>query len=370
MSQPDTPTARQVLLVLRTEHSSAREIVRGVVGYGRNEAAGPWRFRHREPDDLDFDPAAYDGILASVDDTDPATPRLRACGTPVVSVGNRPEDRPWPLVTLDDLAIGRTAAEHLLDKQHRRIAFVGRPATFADQRLAGFREALAASRLEPAVFREGLDRGWLTGVEKPAAVFAANDLQAQDVLLQCGDLGVSVPERVAVLGVDNDDFLCETLDPPLSSIIAPHRRAGRIAAEVLRRRMRGEAIPEVTELPPGPVVERRSSDALAADDPVVERAVELIRSRVGTALNVAELSRALGVPRRTLEKRFHRVLGRSPLQVLHRHRLRRAVSLLIETNWPVQQIARDCGYGSPSRLNDAFRRHLGRTPSDYRQDGT
>ena len=368
-SHPQAEPVRRVLLVLRMEHSFAREIARGLVEFRRTVRKSHWLLYHREPHRDDFDPDDYDGVLACLGDDEPATQRLLAGHTPCIAVSNSPTGDPWPLVTLDDHAVGRTAARHFLDKGYQRLAFVGEPSRFAGERFAGFRDELLKEGIEPEWFSSELPAQWLHGVPKPAALFAANDVQGQSQLNRCMTEGIRVPQEIAVLGVDNDDLLCETSDPPLSSVVTPHRRVGRRAAEFLAQRLRGQEVPPLSRFPPGPIVERASSNALAVDDPLVQRAVALIRDRVDQAMNIAELTRDLGVARRTLESHFQRALGRTPLQVLHTHRLMRAVSLLIETDWTIKRIAEECGYATPPRLNDAFHRHLGRTPSEYREQG-
>ena len=197
LADPLHVPVRKVLLVLRTDHSFARQIVRGVVGFGRSEASERWLFYHRLPSEVDFDPGEYDGILASVSDEMPATARLLASDTPTLAVANWPRDKPWSIVTADDRAIGRTAAEHFLASHYQRLAFVGERAPFADLRLEGFREALAEAGRPPAVFEKQLPPDWLIGIDKPAAVFADNDVQGQRVLNQCRALNIEVPQDIA-----------------------------------------------------------------------------------------------------------------------------------------------------------------------------
>lgn len=354
-------------MILRMEHHFARQVARGVLSYRRHKSSERWILYHREPFEVGSDEGEYDGVLACVQDDCSMEERFLAGPLPCVAVCNRPTNLPLPMITLDDCEIGRVAAAHFLHKQYRELAFVGEDAVYSDRRLSGFREALLEAGYEPKVFLKELDLAWLESIHEPVGVFASNDVRGQDVLNQCATAGVSVPGKVAVLGVDNDDLLCETCDPPLSSIVTPHRRVGWLAAEMLEHRMLQREQPPLQQLPPGPVIERGSTDNLAVPDSLVQRAVERMRTPSGAAMNIAQLTRELGVPRRTLEAHFQRSLQQTPLQVLHSHRLARAVSLLVETDWTIKRIAEACGYATAPRLNDAFHRHLGRTPSEYRE---
>jgi len=356
---------RQVLLVMRTDHAFARRIVQGAVRYGREHSTRRWLYSLRLPGQTDFDPKAYDGVLCSADSS--ATQELLcASGRPVVAVGNPAAKADWPLVTPDDQAVGRLAGEYLLGQHHTRLAFLGPDAAFAKHRLEGFAAVLRQAHLEPAVFHDRLDPHWLATVAKPAAVFAANDVNGQLAINQCRAAGLEVPDEVAVVGVDNDDLLCETTDPPLSSFTLPHHRCGHEAAALLYRMIAGESVPPRTIFPPGPLVVRRSSDMLAVADPLVRRALDIIRETLSEPTDVAELARAVGTSRRTLESRFRKHLGRTPLAMLHHYRLDRAARLLLETDWPLAKIADQCGYTAVPRLIEAFRRRFGQSPTDYR----
>ena len=365
MSEP-ADRIRNVLLLLNTQHSFARSIARGAMHFARTEARSAWLLYQRGGRRADFDPADYDGILTG-GHTGTVVERLTGSGVPVVSVVD------WggaadagPLVAVDDVAVGRRAAAFFLNRGHTRLAYVTRPRPFSQQRLQGFQQALREAGIEPTVCRNQLDEHWLDTVPKPAAVFAANDPAAQLVINTCRSAGIAVPEEVAVLGVDDDDLLCEMTDPPLGSIAVPHRDVGFVAGRRLDALMAGEDVPAVTRLPPGMPVVRRSCDVLAVEDPVVRRAVELLRNRLEQQLNVTELAGLLGVSRRTLQTRFRSVLGRAPLEVLHDYRLTKAASLLRQSDRDLSDIAAACGYSNATRFIEAFERRHGQSPTAYR----
>lgn len=363
------PRIRQVLLLLSTQHSFARSIVRGVMHFARTEAREPWLLDQRVGRQHDFDPAAYDGILTG-GHTRAVAEALAGSQTPIVSVVD------WsgaaaagPLVSIDDVAVGRRAAAFFLARGYTRLAYITRPRPFSQQRLQGFRQALGEAGVQPGICRNRIDERWLETVPKPVGVFAANDPAAQAVVNACRSSGLSVPDDVAVLGVDDDDLLCETTDPPLGSIAVPHRGVGYMAAKRLDALLAGEDVPAVTRLAPGMPVVRRSCDALAVEDPVVRRAVSVLRTRLEQQINVTELAKLVGVSRRTLQARFREQLGHAPLEVLQEYRLTKAASLLRQTDQNLSAIAAACGYSNATRLIEAFERRHGESPTAYRLSG-
>src|SRR5256885_11835243 len=110
---------------------------------------------------------------------------------------------------------------------------------------------------------------WLRRLPKPVGILALDDTNAHDVAEACLEAGISVPEHVAIVGVNNDDLLCESAWPPLSSINADFSRMGFAAAQLLDRLMAGAKLrPEETKtrLPPLGVVQRQSTSVLAIQD--------------------------------------------------------------------------------------------------------
>ena len=179
------------------------------------------------------------------------------------------------------------------------------------------RGSLAPPAHIQAVERQGLDRektlaAWLHKQPRPLALFACNDICAQQILNTCREHGIKVPEEVAVMGVDNDDVLCNICDPPLTSIEPDTERLGYEAAALLDRMMRGKKPKlEMTQIPPLRVVERASTDVVAIGDPITVQAVDSIRDHVDEGISVKDVQADVGRSRTDLEQRFHRWLKTS-----------------------------------------------------------
>ncbi len=298
-------------------------------------------------------------------------PRLQQLGLPVVNVSTTHRGLPYKLVATDDGDIGRVAATHLLQKGFRVFAFVGGAHAWSDQRLAGFTDtAERALRGRATVHRwttgdEDLAT-WLTKLPKPVGLMTANDAMATDVLLACRASGIDVPRQIAVVGVDDDELYCEVVSPPLTSIGQQTERIGFLAADALVKLINGKTVPAITLVAPGALVPRASTDAVAVDDALVERAVRLMQSQLSTGTNVKHVAAKLDVSRRALELRFRAAIGHTPGKHLLGLKVDHARLLLASTDLPIGEIARLAGFGPPIRMSQSFRRMTGQSPTQYR----
>jgi len=378
-----SPRVKQVALAFPIGVPYTERITRGVVEYAREH--GPWHFA--------FSPEAVtvpveslaghvDGILAFASSRAEAR-RVARLGLPAVNLSGALPAAGLPVVTVENRAVGRMAAEHLMERGFRRFAYYGvGDVSYGRERGAGFVEAVRAAghACEVCFARSGLDRGrpslvdrgqlraWLRRLRPPVGLMAVHDYRARVVLEACATLGLRVPDEVAVIGVDDDVTLCELATPSLSSVALPGLEIGRRAAELLDRLMRGERPPAQSILvPPRDLVARRSTDVLAFEDPAVAELVRLIHERLGEPLNVAQVAGEAGVSRRLVERRFRAALGITPHDYISRARVDRAKRLLVAAPQPsLKDVAARCGFTDARRMTQAFRRVEGMTPAEFR----
>jgi len=172
---------------------------------------------------------------------------------------------------------------------------------------------------------------------------------------------------VAILGVDNDEHVCNSSNPPISSIALATGAAGFEAAALLARMMTERHVePTGIVVKPTQVVSRQSTDILAIDDAAMVRALRHIRDHSGRAVGVREVSAVAGVSRRILQDRFKQYLRRTPMQEIHRCRAERIARLLIDTNMTVSEIAAATGFEIDAHFARFFSRQFGVTPMAYR----
>lgn len=283
-----------------------------------------------------------------------------------------------PSVVTDNAAIGHLAFSYLrsLGLNHFAYSPMGQE-VWSEQRGAAFLNAAAKEhcqtyRCDPqpadAESHDSPIDAWLKRLPTPVGLFAANDTCALHVLRACDRLGLQVPERVAVLGVDNDQLINSLAAPALSSIDPNAYAVGYRAAQMLDGLLRGDAQPaKPLRISPLKVVGRLSTQNLARADPEVAQAMRFIREHVAKPLNVEDVLQAVPLSRRPLEKRFLRRLGCTILDEIHRAKIERAQRLLVESDLTLAGVARACGFASQTRLNIIFKKLTGDTPGEYRQ---
>jgi LacI family transcriptional regulator len=375
-----------VAVCLDQFRSHGRGVMRGIAEYV--ETYGPWSLFIDPLADSRFPEGRSknwrgDGILTYIEDA-PRADRLRRSGIPTVELFAYRLDGKLPLVATDDLAIGRMAAEHLLERHFRQFAFSGYiGALWSERRKAGFcdtiREAgypppamLLIRRPETLQEWEGVQEqltAWIGSLPKPAGLMASHDSHALQVLDSCQRAGAAVPEEIAVIGVDNDEETCRLSNPPLTSVTDASQRVGYEGAKLLDQLMAGTLKASDLDplfLPPSGVVTRRSTDVTAIEDRMIAAAAHHIRENACRGLTVDELARQFGISRSAFYRRFQEALGRSPHHEILRLQLDRVKSLLIQTDLPLEKIAEMSGFSSSNYLNVAFKRENGLTPGAFR----
>lgn len=309
------------------------------------------------------------------------TEALAKLGCPVVIV---PSDEPVAgvfSVDVDDVAIGRLAAEHLVARGYKNFAFVGRgDAHYARQRLEGFRAVVGEVPVYWEEFRDWRQYdeywrdpdedmvGWLAGQAMPVGIFTAHDPTGRHVLEAAAQAGLEVPFAVGVISANDDETVCEMARPALSSIRLPWRRLAAEVVQTIEAIRAGETPVSPVLVKPLEIVARGSSSYEAVGDSVVRRAMQHLVERISTIASVEEWAAQVGVSRRVLERRFRDSLGRSPHAMIQHERVERAKSLLTTTDLAVGLIAERCGFQSNERLTVNFRESVGVPPATYRRD--
>ncbi len=375
----------RILLSIETSHGHGRSIIDGATRYV-DEQGGNIEFEGRmllESAPRWLNSWKGDGIL--IRSSHSAACRILRSGTiPFVQLYCK-NDADGYDVGSDETAIGETAVRHFLEQGHRHFAmFSQRSLYWAKIREDGFVAALDRHGftcsvfqsprpiLEPLTLWNSRDRNrlsdWLRSLPKPIALFAPTDMHARRIVDLCRELDLKVPEQLAILGVDNDEWFCRHHTPTLSSIDQNGNRIGYEAATLLYRLMNGEKRPESPIfVPPVGVVKRASTDILAIDDEDLVAAASFIRNHLGENIDIDDVVAEVGLSRRTLERKFVKQFGRTLGQEISRLRLESAAALLRETAIPVGNVARRCGFGTHGYFISAFQKAFQQTPTEYRK---
>lgn len=309
--------------------------------------------------------------------------KLRHLKIPTVNIaGDTIMESKIPAVAPHSRMIGQLAAEHLISLGIRNLAYHGVEGRFySNLRWQGFKEKAkeaglkavkfcVAHTIRDALWNERHDqlRKWLSKLSRPAGLFAVHDYRALIAMSACRDIGLRIPEDVAIVGADNNLMICNFSVPTLSSIAIDGYRLGQEAAKLLRSLLEGHSPPTHTILVnPNGVITRKSSEIIHTNDETCQKAILFMQTNFAGQFTISSVSDALGISRRTLELRFREILKSTPAEFLSKLRVQKAITLLKdESRWSLERIARECGFINGSNLRAAFQRNLGAKPQDYR----
>ena len=280
---------------------------------------------------------------------------------------------------VDDQSISEAAAQHFLQLGNfRSFAFVhdSRREIWSETRAKAFAETLRKSGRDCFIHfgtddpdRAGNKRKlaeFLSRLPRPAAVMGACDSVAATVLQACASAGITVPEEIAVLGVDNDELICECQDPPLSSIEPDFEEEGFRAAGVLAELLKAPLRNARTAKPNLRFVERKSTHPLPPATRLVERALKYIAENYTNPIGVGDVAHHLGVSRRLADLRFHQLERETILETITRYRFERLRKELIGSNKSIANLIKECGFGSVTRATHLFKERFGMSMSAYR----
>lgn len=324
-----------------------------------------------------------DGILTvALPERRDLTRYLRRMDVPIVALTNDVEGIATARVVLDNFQIGRLGAEHLIERGFKHLAFY-KCTDFTDvrDREAGFSAAAeeaglgysrldwyAATKARPRLNPVGWLKRQLQELPRPLGTMAQSDHRAYSLLCVCEVLGVRIPEEMAVVGVDNDEYTCEFAPVPISSVNSNRQELAYQAAATLDSLMRGAPAPSSPILiPPTGVVVRRSSDILAVEHPEVAKALGFIWRSFRERVGVDDVVAATALSRCALYREFENLVGRTIREELERKRLEYARRLLLTSSHKVSHVARLSGFSSGEQFCRVFARLEGVTPREFRK---
>jgi LacI family transcriptional regulator len=300
----------------------------------------------------------------------------------------------FPFVTQNNVQIGELAADYFLEKKMSHFAFVPLESGsyWAEERFQAFsqridkkcstmhyystpRYSVPFSGNSSLVSSLRHLAHWLQKLPKPVALFAVSDRVGQEILTVCQSTGLAIPYEIAVLGVGNDEILCESLFPTLSSIAIHWQRRGFIAAEMLDQLMNQLPLKRDKDVYPAIGVVSRSSTDLPVHPATLQpglhndyviRALEFIRINSGFSVRVVDVAKQTGVSRQWLERQFKKELGHSLLDEIRKNRMERICFLLSETTLSINKIAEMSGYENANHLRLLFKEEFNMSMTEYR----
>lgn len=378
----------RIILFLEATRGFDRGLLSGVARY--SALNGPWTFYRRPhgylrskrrlaPEEL----SAWkpDGAICPVGQVDELL-RLRV---PLIAYDVNEYSGRVPRVLSEDFEAGRLAAQHLLDLGHRHFAFCAYTGIrWSRERCQAFCDSVEREGCTVAIYRpesrrsaawareEPHVRRWLETLPKPIGMLCANDDRAASILETCQTLGYGVPEDVSIIGVDDDQYVCELQNPPLSSVRMASDKAGYEAAALLDQMIHGKermAGQQIVAHATG-VTARQSTNVLMVRSADVRKALRFIRENAARPIRVADIVKVTNLSHRTLNDRFHLELGCSINKQLTRARIAYISRLLTETEMRIHEIATLVGYEDDRHFSRYFKRATSLTPQAYRRKHT
>jgi LacI family transcriptional regulator len=380
----------RVALLVESSRAYGRGILSGVAKFVREH--DPWSIFFQDLNLCDDTPDWLnhwrgEGIISRLENRD-VVGVIQRLKVPAVYLRHVSARMHMPSILTDNTAVSRLCFEHLRERGFRHFAFCGfNGADYSDERRDGFTDLVRQAGWRCHVYAEGRQRiqadtahyeglglkdggqvaDWIQHLPKPIGVMACNDMRGQQVLDACRAVGVASPEEVAVIGADNDDVICNLCDPPLSSVMPDTERIGYEAAVLLAQMMAGEKNPPPeTFVEPSGIVTRRSTEVLAMEDRQIAAAARFIREHACEGIDVSDVLSVVPMSRSTMDRRFIKILGRSPKDEILRVRLDRVKQLLAETDFPLTLIAEKVGLEHVEHLSRIFKNRIGTTPSEFR----
>ena len=375
--------------------ASSRDVLSGVFRY--LETSSEWTLRLMQPEEnpltpqklLDAEKENISGVFITGAESPELIDALSQSSLPIAAIGITPpllQSRKGKTIFVlnDNAGIGLMGANYLLKLgKFNSFGFVP---TYIDEywineRDEGFRARIAASlpdadvKIFPASPATGTDEDiaaladWIAALPKPAAVMAGADWRAMHVLSACERAHVRVPDAVALLGVDNDEFLCAHASPPLSSVLPGHIEMGRRAAEELERLAAGKGGRQhkTVSVPPKTVIERESTKVRTPSAVLVDRAKRFIHSNALLGIEVEDVVKHLKVSRRLAEVRYHAATGKTIREAIESVRMEKLKRLLASTRRPIAAIAAECGFHNANSLSHRFRKLFGMSMRKFRE---
>jgi LacI family transcriptional regulator len=305
-------------------------------------------------------------------------------GLPMIDLRGGSHQLGLPLFGVDNSSVAEHVYEHLTGCGLRHFAFVGEPTgrhIHDDERRNAFVSLVQGRGGECFVFNGRIRKhqtsswdthqiqlaSWLAALPKPIGVMCCHDDSGHQVLDACQRADLRVPDQVAVIGVDNDEFLCRLATPSLTSVDVGSERIGYQAAALLDRMMNGKArFNESVLFEAIGVVKRQSTDIVFCEDPEIAQALQFIRANACNQITVDDVQRQVHISRSLLNRRFKKVIGHPPKEEIIRVQMETGKRLLMNTSSTIQSVSQQCGFNEAWYFIAVFRKHTGLTPGAFR----
>lgn len=378
----------RLLFITDYSDSYAKRLLKGIIDYSKDK--GQWYIcrmptYHKQSIGIEgileiAKEWEIDVVIGTFEDSDDIG-MLRNHGIIVIAQDFKKMLPGVPNITGDYIATGQMAARYFIDKGFCKFGFFGlKDVCWSDDRYEGFRREIKSLGLEESLYKynmQDIDRHWfyersalaewLKALPKPIGIMACDDNQGNNLIQACISAGIKIPQEVSILGVDNDELLCNLSIPSLSSIAVDIEGGGFKVAQLIERLVESpDSAFEDIILQPVKIVPRISTAAFATGDSEIQKAVKFIHQNSHRKISVDDVVEQVALSRRLLEMRFKEVTGESIYQYILMLRLKTFAEMLLETNEQVINIALSLGESDAKSITKKFKAIYGCSPNEYR----
>lgn len=284
----------------------------------------------------------------------------------------------FPMLTGHYKEFGAYAADFFIGMNFTNYAFIGmKDIIWSDSRYEGYSEQIAITKKVPTHkyyvedFKNEIESisDWLHSLPKPVALLACNDFMARQVTEVCQLGGIQIPKDISLLGVDNDEFMCNISSPTLSSIKLNFEKHGYEIAKTLFKMVHERKVwPARIAVEAIGVVERMSTKRKVISDPYIREVVDFISRNYTQEINIGKLTSFIPLSRRAIEMKFKKEMHPHTItSYIMKLRLDHFCNLLETTEMPISVAADKSGFIDSSNFSTVFKKHKGLTPSEYRK---
>lgn len=380
---------KRIFVWLTVSNNVGRDIFRGICQYARLHAPS-WEIKHIEQNQNELNEVLswdFDGLIGPFNIQSIANAAESTSYPFCVNLhGSQPFNK-LPQVGTSDYEIGAMAANYFINRHFDHFSYLGYPGLrLSDERWSGYTETLARhgknaiqltspdmdwSHGRPNGYWEWVGSvlpDWITQQPRPFALFIDCDARSESIYQICKDNELTIPNDIALLGVNDEDIFCHNKTPSLSSIRVPSCMVGYRAAQTLDHIFKtGNPPDNPLFLKPDSVIERGSTALFSVSDPQLAKALQFIAENATRKPTVDEIATVAGLSRRVLEKRFRTHLNSSPCAEIQRAQIEVVKNTLRETDLTLEQIAENAGFNSGNYLSQIFKKTTGQTPGIYRR---
>jgi LacI family transcriptional regulator len=377
---------KKVMLMIDTSRASSRQFLQGIARYMHMHES--WEVYIQPPTYITSNKMNFynwikqnnfDGIMFRDSFNQKNIMKLNISKTVFLTTG---ESFPGIItIRTDSYGISQMAADYFINLGFKNFAFCGfDKLSWSNRRLDAYKKILDKNKgfnffhytcphgIHDMVKEKLNISNWLRNLPIPLCVFACNDDRGIYILDVCKAIGLRVPDEVAVLGVDNDELVCNLSTPSLSSIQVGFEKAGFDAAAALNRLMNGEV--EATNIiitaKALQIVTRRSSESFAIEDEEVRKALIFIREHYQEPIQISDIVEATCLSRRSLQYLFKKLLNRTISEELNILRINDIKTKLLNTKDRIKIIATSLKYVDITNFTRFFKQYTSMSPKEYR----